>query len=316
MNSTDLQHINHAIGQAQSGQKATAYATLSQYLATYPNEPNLLLWLTFTAPNTAQSRSYLEKLARLDPANSALASARNWLAKQESQPVSLPAVAPTPAPAARPAPPAEKRPATDDLHGQMGVKSSRKAARPARSSSSDERSRQWVYWAVGLLTILVIVAAVLLVALNGSSDTVFDPSAHGTPKASDKDRIAPLGIPVYPNSERLYLSDSDRNRLNADAINNLKDTGAAKSLSYLYIELYAVKADTDTSGAVYQFYDLELSKRGWGFVAGGIGRFYVNGLKSVKIRTNTPSELNLDVTRYNLSRNTTLINLMTVETRN
>ncbi len=83
MNPADLQTFNRAVAQAQAGEKAAAYSVLYQLYPAYPNNPNLLLWLAFTADNLAVARQRLNQAAQADPANSSLAGAFGWLAEQE-----------------------------------------------------------------------------------------------------------------------------------------------------------------------------------------------------------------------------------------
>jgi hypothetical protein len=102
MNATDLQTFNQAVGLAQSGQKQQAYQQLASLRSANPQDGGLLLWLAFTSPNLKESEAAIQELEKLDPANSSLASAKQWLAtekgKRSTSPLSAPPVAAAPPP--------------------------------------------------------------------------------------------------------------------------------------------------------------------------------------------------------------------------
>jgi hypothetical protein len=71
--------FNQAVGLAQSGQKEQAYQALKRLEHENPTDTNLLLWLAYTAPNLEETRSYINRAARLDPDSPSLAQAHLWL---------------------------------------------------------------------------------------------------------------------------------------------------------------------------------------------------------------------------------------------
>jgi hypothetical protein len=86
MNHDDILLFNRAVEIAQKGDKPTAHFMLQQLEKRYPNDPNLLLWLAYTAENGEISRTYLNRIEQLDPFNPSLANARAWLAQQATAP--------------------------------------------------------------------------------------------------------------------------------------------------------------------------------------------------------------------------------------
>jgi hypothetical protein len=82
MNSTDVATLNNAIALAKIGEKEQAHSMLANLLQQNPNEPNLLLWIAFTASNLEESRRALTQVAKVDPSNPNLANALNWLIGQ------------------------------------------------------------------------------------------------------------------------------------------------------------------------------------------------------------------------------------------
>lgn len=73
-----LTTFNQAISLAQAGQKAEAYNLLTRLVLNKTNDSNLLLWLAYTAPQADEAYYWLQKSARLDPANPAHIEAKKW----------------------------------------------------------------------------------------------------------------------------------------------------------------------------------------------------------------------------------------------
>lgn len=94
MNPSDLAAFNQAIQMAQSGQKAAAYAQLNEIARRNDNhkDPNLLLWMTFTAPSLEAAEQILTAATRIDPHNTSLAAAHDWLAKEKAKQTPQPAL--------------------------------------------------------------------------------------------------------------------------------------------------------------------------------------------------------------------------------
>src|SRR4051812_254298 len=79
MNQYDLSLFQQAVSLAQSGQKQAAYFQLRSLVQANSSEPNLWLWLAFTAPSLNEAEQSLTYLQRLDPYNSHLSGALSWL---------------------------------------------------------------------------------------------------------------------------------------------------------------------------------------------------------------------------------------------
>jgi hypothetical protein len=85
MNSVDLNTFYQAIQLDQAGDKAAAHAALNKLRIYYPNDPNLLLWLTFTCTNLSEAKGLLETIILVDPHNPSLEEVRKWVAQQEQK---------------------------------------------------------------------------------------------------------------------------------------------------------------------------------------------------------------------------------------
>lgn len=96
MNNTDTQKFNDVVTLANTD-KTKAYRQLTDLLNSNPSEPNLLLWLTFTAPTLQQSESHLNALQQADPSNSSLSQAKSWLAGEKAKQVVIASPLPIPA---------------------------------------------------------------------------------------------------------------------------------------------------------------------------------------------------------------------------
>ncbi|MEI6044821.1 MAG: hypothetical protein WCS37_10745 [Chloroflexota bacterium] len=79
MNSIDLEAFNRAIQLDHAGDKPAAHAILNKLRIYYPQDPNLLLWIAFTATNLGEAKGVLEAVSQLDPQNPSLASASTWI---------------------------------------------------------------------------------------------------------------------------------------------------------------------------------------------------------------------------------------------
>lgn len=95
MNSLDTQRFNEAVTLANTD-KTKAYRQLTDLLNSNPSDPNLLLWLTFTAPTLQQSESHLNALQQADPSNSSLSQAKSWLAGEKARQVVIASPLPIP----------------------------------------------------------------------------------------------------------------------------------------------------------------------------------------------------------------------------
>lgn len=85
MNQSDLSLFQQAVGLAQAGQKQAAYAQLRSLVQNNSSEPNLWLWMAFTAPSLAEAEQSLTYLQRLDPYNPHLAGALSWLQAEKQK---------------------------------------------------------------------------------------------------------------------------------------------------------------------------------------------------------------------------------------
>lgn len=84
MTTEDLQLLDKAVQMAQNGDKA-AYFELEKLYKNYPHEPNLLIWLIYTAPAPAVAGKYLDKLKKVEPANPAISQLEQWLWRQTAR---------------------------------------------------------------------------------------------------------------------------------------------------------------------------------------------------------------------------------------
>ncbi len=84
MNQSELASYKQAVKLAQSGDKSGAYPILKQLSQSEDGatNPDLWLWLVFTAPELAESEAALAKVIALNPAHSSLPAAKDWLAKE------------------------------------------------------------------------------------------------------------------------------------------------------------------------------------------------------------------------------------------
>lgn len=143
MNQTDLTIFKQAVTQAQTGQKQAAYAQLKPLEGANPTEPNLMLWLAFTAPDLAQAEAYLNRVITLDPHNPALATARTWLAAEKArQPV-----------------------ATSSIHLEAAttgqpIRTEMAATPPVRSIKAGKRRRRLFLYGGAFVVMLLIVLAI------------------------------------------------------------------------------------------------------------------------------------------------------------
>ncbi len=85
MNANDLATFNQAVALAKGGYKEVAYSQLKALLNRYSREPNLLLWVAFTSPTLEESEAAIRTAASLEPQSSTVASARQWLEKQQNK---------------------------------------------------------------------------------------------------------------------------------------------------------------------------------------------------------------------------------------
>jgi thiol-disulfide isomerase/thioredoxin len=140
----DLERFNQAVALAQAGQTAQAYAGLKALQPAYPTNADLLLWLTFTAPDPLESEMYLLRLRTVAPNNPHLAAAYNWLQAEKAKRAP---VTPPPIPSASPyAYSPGYNPAFEPSRAPV-------QAQPRRKGSAT------ALWSVGVLGILLLAAA-------------------------------------------------------------------------------------------------------------------------------------------------------------
>src|SRR5438128_357170 len=105
MNAYDLAQFQQAIQLAQAGRKIQAYHRIKVLLPTNPDEVNLWFWLIFTTPDLVEAAQALDRITLLDPTNSGLSAARNWLQtelQKQNHSNSKPAFEQRPPPASTP----------------------------------------------------------------------------------------------------------------------------------------------------------------------------------------------------------------------
>jgi hypothetical protein len=83
----DLAAFNQAVGQAQAGNSAGAYAQFKSMEKVYPYDVNLLLWVAFTSPQIEEARRSVALARTLEPQNPSVAQAEQWLARKTSNQV-------------------------------------------------------------------------------------------------------------------------------------------------------------------------------------------------------------------------------------
>ncbi len=96
MNTTDAVRFQQGVDQAQTGQKAAAYATFTSLHNFNSTDPNLLLWLAFTSPDLAESERLLGQVARFDPQSASLPGAWQWLRTERANRVVVSPAPPRP----------------------------------------------------------------------------------------------------------------------------------------------------------------------------------------------------------------------------
>jgi hypothetical protein len=83
MHPNDLVIFNQAVALVQSGQKEAAYTKLKVLRRSYPEEVNCLLWLAFTTSNLDEAEEAIQQAEALDPGNSRLTRAKEWLDQEK-----------------------------------------------------------------------------------------------------------------------------------------------------------------------------------------------------------------------------------------
>ncbi len=194
--------FNEAVAMAQAGRTQEAHQRLNRLVNSRPNDPNLLLWLAFTAPDLVTSRLLIDRVRQISPNNSALPGALTWLSGQEeknrtlTKPVSTPPLAKSPAPKSgiKPATPAWELEEKDDDEKQEKPVTLRQIL-----------TRPIVLAGFGLLVILLIFLIFVLPVF--SSDPA---NAQGT--------VTPFNFHVVdsaysPSLDRLLLISDNPNQL-------------------------------------------------------------------------------------------------------
>ena len=82
MKPEDLTNFKKAVSLAGQGDKRSAYERLKSLQVNNPLDSNLLLWLTFTAPNLVEIKQNFDRLKLIDPSNPNLPSAWEWVQAQ------------------------------------------------------------------------------------------------------------------------------------------------------------------------------------------------------------------------------------------
>ncbi len=87
MNSTDMVLFNQAVSTAQNGNKDFAYQQFSALVQVNNNhtEPDLLIWLAYTTPNTAEAYRALDEVSKINPNYPGLNEARSSLSNRLMQ---------------------------------------------------------------------------------------------------------------------------------------------------------------------------------------------------------------------------------------
>jgi uncharacterized membrane protein YccF (DUF307 family) len=87
MNPNDAHYFDQAIGLAQSGQKADAYAQFKNLLKVNNNQinPNLLMWIVYTTPDLGEADYFLQRMSEIEPNSPNLANVRSWLEGEKAK---------------------------------------------------------------------------------------------------------------------------------------------------------------------------------------------------------------------------------------
>ncbi len=249
MNPNDLARFNQAIALSQAGKKPKAYSLLAQLAQAYPTDSNILLWMAFSSSDLRESRQLLDRVAQLDPQNATLPGAKEWLAQEEQkQAVVVATVVAAPA-LPVPAPAAEKKSWRDSGEStELPKPNPTAAATPdgvvPKPPEEPKEKASWLFSSAAILGGIVILAVILVVLFS----TIFL-----------GDKLAAKGVPVYANSSRLELEQSDKDLM--DAYTKLMGASTAGVVKDTSIEIYKVKK-TELSKAV-QYYNSELKNKGW-----------------------------------------------------
>ncbi len=201
MNSNELTRFNQAIALSQAGQKPQAYAILSELSGNYPGDTNILLWMAFSSDNLGESRLLLDQVARLDPQNTTLPGAREWLAEEEkTRPKIATAVA------------------TEPPQAKIGETEIPKPAEEPKTKSP------LLYNLLLGFGAFLVVGALVLILIN----TIFV-----------GDKLAAQGLPVYKNATRIELKDKDKEFI--DSVFNLFTSMSLGTIKNVQYEVYKVK---------------------------------------------------------------------------
>ncbi len=95
MNPIDLQTFNQAVSLAQAGQKQDAYGQIKTLYYNYPDNTDVLIWLAYTTPDSAEADWALNRATNIEPGNARVASARDWLAQEKAKQWNSPPPPPT-----------------------------------------------------------------------------------------------------------------------------------------------------------------------------------------------------------------------------
>jgi hypothetical protein len=256
--SLELQRFNQAIALAQSGNKFQAHQILTELVSTQPNDPNLLLWLAFTSEDLTKARTYLEKVAWLEPANPSLASAQSWLQTEEAKQRAMS----TPSPVSGFNAQTSNQPA-------YGYSSNNFSYTPANSYTTANNQQQaaqpleygrYTYPKEGkkrnwLLLGFIIAAPFLFMGFIIALLMIIRAADEATP-----DSVANQGLPVYSGARHLHLTQTDRGIVLKSFQNGLASTGVS-NVQISSFEVYTIKAN-DRSKAI-SFYETEVKKIGW-----------------------------------------------------
>lgn len=85
LSSNGLENFNHAVALAHAGEKLLANDKLRYLAQLYPNQPDILIWLAFTAPTLREAEEAINRVAIIQPNYPSLPDARSWLARQKTE---------------------------------------------------------------------------------------------------------------------------------------------------------------------------------------------------------------------------------------
>jgi hypothetical protein len=247
MQPSDLQRFNYAVSLAQSGQKIEANNLLRELSRAYPNDTNVWLWLAFTSSDGAAARFALDRAAQTDPANPALAGARQWV--QQEFPAPPVAANPTFTPAtygmssygSAPMPGGQVLQA-QSAYNQPPLQAS---LRTADLLADDHKARRG--WKV-IVPVLTVIGFLLFLGLRIFWRMDVNPFEDTT-------------VPPYGSSAVIKFSDEKVEEFKRGMVENAREGYTIKD-----VQLRTYLSNTGEQTRILNFYSKEMPDKGWRYL--------------------------------------------------